>query len=106
MAASLVDALKALRANRVVLATAYDEDVTGRLVEFLRSHGIDAEIGACLGIVENAKLRLLRSEDIVALASRAARDRKMDALVISCGNLRTIPLTVELESRFDVPVVS
>lgn len=106
MAASLVDALVALRSRRVILATAYDEDVTGRLAEFLKSHGIAAEVGDCLGIVENAKLRLLQKQDIVDLAERAAKGREMDSLVISCGNLRTIPLTVELESRFRVPVVS
>ena len=106
MAESLVNGLKALGAERVVLATAYDESVTDLLGAFLRSHDIAAETGACLGVVENAKLRALVSQDIIDLALRAAAGRKMDALVISCGNLRTIPLTTQLEAHFGVPVVS
>lgn len=106
MAESMVDALKAVGARRVVLATAYDEGVTRLLGDFLETHDIRSEIGAYLGIVENAKLRLLKPQDIVALAVRAAERRAFDAMVISCGNLRTIPLTVELEQRFGVPVVS
>lgn len=106
MAASLVDALHALGAERVTVATAYDESVTRLLSDFLLSHGIESNIGACLGIVENAQLRSLTRSDVKELALRAAENSSMDALVISCGNLRTIPLTTELEEQLGVPVVS
>lgn len=106
MAASLVDGLKALDARTVVLATAYDEHVTELLADFLETHHIGARVGECLGIVDNAKLRSLTSKDIVELALRAAKGRVMDALVVSCGNLRTIPLTAELEDSLGIPVVS
>lgn len=106
MAASMVDALRALGAKRVTIATAYDETVTGLLSDFLLTHGIESKIGGCLGIVENAKLRSLTRDDVKELALRAAEKSSMDALVISCGNLRTIPLTTDLEKELGVPVVS
>ena len=106
MAASLVAGLKALGAGNVVLATAYDRSVSDLLSDFLASHKIASQLGACLGVVENAKLRSLGAEDIVDLVLRAAEGRSMDAIVVSCGNLRTIPLTNMLEERLGVPVVS
>ena len=106
MAASLVAALNEFGAKNVVLATAYDASVSDLLGDFLDSHEITSQLGACLGIVENAKLRSLGAQDIVELAHRAAEGRKMDAIVVSCGNLRTIPLTNALEDRLGVPVVS
>ena len=106
MAASLVYALKELGAKNVVLATAYDSSISDLLSEFLSTHDIASQLGACLGIVENAKLRSLGAQDIVELVVRAAEGRKMDAIVVSCGNLRTIPLTNMLEDRLGVPVVS
>ncbi|MFN3890647.1 MAG: aspartate/glutamate racemase family protein [Beijerinckiaceae bacterium] len=106
MAASLVAALQALGAKNVVLATAYEQSVSDLLGAFLASHAISSQLGACLGVVENEKLRSLQSQDIVELVLRAAEGRRMDAVVVSCGNLRTIPLTAMLEERLGVPVVS
>lgn len=106
MAESMVNGLRALGVERVVLATAYDENITGLLGDFLHSHGIAAETGACMGVVNNADLRSHTGEDIIELAMRAANGRDMDALVISCGHLRTIPLTTRLEADLGVPVVS
>jgi arylmalonate decarboxylase len=106
MAASLVAALNAMGAENVVLATAYDQAVSSLLGDFLASHSIRSQLGACLGVIENAILRSLRTDDIVDLVLRAAEGHSMDAIVVSCGNLRTIPLTMTLEQRLGVPVVS
>ncbi len=106
MASSIVAALRAVGARRVALATAYDEAVTQRLSAFLTDHGFVVTGAAQLGIVVASEVRGVTTADIVALGRRAVEAERPDALVISCGGLRTIDATLELESELDLPVVS
>jgi arylmalonate decarboxylase len=102
----LIDGLRTVNARRVAVATAYTDIVTGRLKAFLEEQGFEVTFAKGLGyerIPEGAA-----TQDILFnLGTETyAGSRKADALVLSCGALRTLDLIVPLEQRIAVPVVS
>jgi arylmalonate decarboxylase len=102
----LIDGLKVANAKRVAVATAYTDTVTERLKLFLEEHGFQVTFAKGLGytqIPEGAA-----TEDILfKLGAEAyAQSNRADALVMSCGALRTLDLIVPLENEVRVPVVS
>jgi arylmalonate decarboxylase len=102
----LVDGLKTANARRIAVATAYTDVVTERLKRFLEEHGFIVTAAKGLGferIPEGAA-----TQDILFKlgASAYAASGKADALVLSCGALRTLDLIVPLEKAIGVPVVS
>ena len=103
----LVDGLKHVNAKRVSLATAYTDEVTGRLKVFLEEHGFQVVSAKGLGfarIPEGAATEPILHE--LGVAAFAASDGKADALVMSCGALRTLSVIAPLEGDIRVPVVS
>jgi arylmalonate decarboxylase len=99
--------LKAVKARRVAAATAYNEEVSGRLKTFLEESGFEVVAIKGLGLeaigdpskVTQDYLRQF-SADVFKSASKA------DALVVSCGGLRTLEIIAPLEQTCRVPVVS
>ena len=102
----LVDGLKHVNARRVAVATAYTDVVTERLKIFLGEHGFEVASTKGLGyerIPEGAANEDVLHQlgvDSYKLAGKA------DALVMSCGGLRTLDVIVPLEKSIGVPVVS
>jgi arylmalonate decarboxylase len=102
----LVDGLRHVNARRVGLATAYTDTVTERLKIFLEEHGFTVVAAKGLGyerIPEGAATQEILHELGVAAYSGSS---KADALVMSCGALKTLDLIVPLEAAIGVPVVS
>ena len=107
MSTAVIDGLKAVNARRVAVATAYNDEVNRRLQVFLGEHGFDVVALKGLGleaIADPAKVTqpLLQqfSVDVFKTATRA------DALLVSCGGLRTLEIIAPLEQTCRVPVVS
>ena len=102
----LVDGLEHVNARRVAVATAYTDIVTDRLKIFLAEHGFEVASAKGLGyerIPEGAATEAILHE-LGVEAYRLAG--KADALVMSCGGLRTLDVIVPLEKAIGVPVVS
>jgi arylmalonate decarboxylase len=102
----LVDGLKHANAKRIAVATAYTDTVTERLKIFLTEHGFDVVSTKGLGyerIPEGAATEPILHELGVEAYQAAG---KADALVMSCGGLRTLDVIVPLEKAIGVPVVS
>ena len=102
----LVDGLRHVNARRVAIATAYIDDVTKRLQIFLEEHGFTVVAAKGLGfqrVPEGAATRPILHDLGVAAYSAGSRP---DALVMSCGALRTLDVIVPLEQDIGVPVVS
>jgi len=88
------------------VATAYTDIVTERLKIFLQEHGFDVTFATGLGY-ERIPEGGATQEILFKLgADTYAKSKKADALVISCGALRTLDLIVPLENETKVPVVS
>jgi arylmalonate decarboxylase len=102
----LIDGLKVANAKRVAVAAAYTDIVTERLKLFLQEHGFEVTVAKGLGY-ERIPQGAATHEILYKLGSDTyANSKKADALVISCGALKTIDLIVPLEDEIKVPVVS
>jgi arylmalonate decarboxylase len=102
----LVDGLRTVNAKRVAVATAYTDIVTDRLKAFLEEHGFEVTSTKGLGY-ERIPEGAATQEILFNLGADAyAASQKADALVMSCGALRTLDLIVPLETKIKVPVVS
>ena len=100
---ALLEALEALGANRVAVATPYDAELTARLAGFLEEAGHEVTSSARLGM----------SGDIWRVSAGSVRELVhglpldgADAVVISCTNLPTYEVLPELEQRTGLPVLS
>ena len=102
----LVDGLKVANAKRVALATAYTDTVTGAPETVPRGVRIPGD--GREGPRVRAASRFAAPQDVlVKLGAEAyAESNKADALVMSCGGLRTLDVIVPLEGEIKVPVVS
>jgi arylmalonate decarboxylase len=102
----LVDGLEHVNARRVAVATAYTDTVTARLKVFLEEHGF--EVVAAKGLGYERVPEGAATEDVLHELGVAAyaNSNKADALVMSCGALRTLDVIVPLEESIAAPVVS
>jgi arylmalonate decarboxylase len=102
----LVDGLRVANAKRISVATAYTDIVTERLKIFLQEHGFDVTYTKGLGY-ERIPEGAATQEILLKLGTDVyANSKKADALVVSCGALKTLDLIVPLENEIKVPVVS
>ena len=98
-----VQALTALGAGRVAVATPYDDAVTALLVAFLQESGIAVTATSNLGL--NAAILAVPTETTLELVRRAWTE-DCDAVFVSCTNLSTYDAIETLEAELGVPVVS
>ena len=102
----LIDGLKVANAKRVAVATAYTDVVTARLKVFLEEHGFQVTVAKGLGF-ERIPEGAATQEILFKLGVESySNSKRADALVVSCGALRTLDLIVPLEKEIKVPVVS
>ncbi|MGA2882753.1 MAG: arylmalonate decarboxylase [Bryobacteraceae bacterium] len=107
MSTGIVEGLKALNAKRVAVATAYDEDVSHRLQVFLEESGFQVVSVKGLGIVSFQDRGPVTPDELFNFSAGVYEGApKAEALVISCGGLKTLDLIVPLERRCKRPVVS
>ncbi len=104
MSSGIVDGLKVAKAKRVAVATAYTPEVNATLERFLKESGFD--------VVSIKGMNLIRANGVTpqqvydfSIASYSPSS-KADALLVSCGGLKTIDLLTPLEDKCKVPVVS
>jgi len=107
MSEAVVDGLKAFAARRVAVATAYGDEVNGRLKDFLVESGFEVPAIAGFGIEAFGAAASKTAADIVDLGLRVCGEAGApQALLISCGGLRTLGVAAPIEARCGVPVVS
>jgi arylmalonate decarboxylase len=107
MSTGVVEGLRALGVRRVAAGTAYIDEVNHRLHRFLLDSGFEVGVVQGLGIDVVGEARNVAEADLVALGQRVlAASPGADGILISCGGLRTLGVTVPLEAATGVPVVS
>ncbi len=107
MSTAVVDGLKAMGGRRIAVATAYADEVNGRLRRFLGESGFEVLALKGLGleaIGDPEKVSQPQLQTFCAGVFKSAP--KADALLVSCGGLRTLELLAPLEKDCGVPVVS
>lgn len=106
MSTGIVDGLRAAKAKRVAVATAYIDEVTRRLKVFLEESGFEVVAAKGLGYERIPEGAVTQDGLFKFSAGVFEGAPRADALLISCGALKTIDLVVPLEERCKVPVVS
>lgn len=105
MSNGIVDGLKVAGAKRVAVATAYTDVVNATLERFIKESGFEVLTIRGLNLTASAiDVAQGRLYDFCVGAFLTAP--KADALLVSCGGLKTLDLLVPLEARCKVPVVS
>jgi maleate isomerase/arylmalonate decarboxylase len=109
-AASLVEALRALGASRVALATPYHDALNEHERAFLGANGVEVVAMAGLGIGGGGAHEYVRIARVPLDEVRAhalAVDRpEAEALLISCTDFATLPLLADIEAELGKPVVT
>jgi arylmalonate decarboxylase len=107
MSRAVVDGLRTLGARRIGVCTAYGDVVNERLRGFLTDSGFEVLELEGFGLERFGGASEKSEEDIIALAGRvSAKAKGADALLISCGGLRTLDVGRTIEEKCGLPVVS
>jgi arylmalonate decarboxylase len=107
MSTAVVEGLKSVGGKRLAVATAYDEEVNHRLRTFLQEEGFDVLAIRGLGVENVADIHNVTQEGLLKFSVEVFESaHRPDALLVSCGGLRTLDLLDPLERRCKVPVVS
>ncbi len=100
-------ALHAVRGKRLAVATAYTDEMNRRLRAFLEARGFAVASLVALELSTVEQVHAVSPRELEALGERAVHEASnADAVLISCGGLRTLDVTETLESRTGLPVVS
>lgn len=107
MSTGIVEGLKAVGSRRLAVATAYNEEVSRRLRVFLEESGFEVLAIKGLGIERFEDRGPVTQDELLKFSSGVWETApKSDAIVVSCGALKTLDLLVPLEQRCKVPVIS
>ena len=103
---ALIAACAALSVKRLALLSPYVAEVSGVLRRVLDHEGIPTPIFGSFNEAEEAKVVRIDAESIVSAARDLVTKGDVDAVFLSCTNLRTFGLIEELEADIGMPVLS
>jgi arylmalonate decarboxylase len=107
MSTAVIAGLNSFGAKRLAVATAYDAEVNHRLQVFLQEEGFDVLKIRGLGVENVADIHNVTQDGLLKFSVEVFESaHRPDALLVSCGGLRTLDLLEPLERRCKVPVVS
>ncbi|MGD1211060.1 MAG: aspartate/glutamate racemase family protein [Candidatus Acidiferrales bacterium] len=107
MSTAIIEGLKAVGGHRLAVATAYNEEVSRRLRVFLEESGFEVLAVKGLGIERFEDRPPVTQDELLKFSVGVWESApKADAIVISCGALKTLEILAPLEQRCKVPVVS
>jgi arylmalonate decarboxylase len=107
MSTGVIEGLKTVGAKRVVAATAYDDEVNRRLQAFLKESGFEVLGVKGLGIEKVEDVDHVTQDGLLKFCVGVRETHPAaNAMLVSCGGLRTLELLAPLEKRGHVPVVS
>ena len=104
MLSACVAALEALGARRIVLGTAYTPDLTALEVAFLASKEIDVVRAEGLSLTSDEEMNRVTPAWLARFASEIDSP-DADALFLSCGALRVLPVIDVIEAAIGKPLV-
>lgn len=107
MSSAVVEALRSVGGRRLAVATAYADEVNDYLRKFLTESGFEVLALEGFGLLGFTEPHDKSEQEIVDLSIKVAGQApQADALLISCGGLRTLDVAQPLEERCGIPVVS
>lgn len=104
-ATATVDAVKAVGATRIAMATPYTDSIQALLAPFFSALGLEVIATRNLDIKNSLELWKIPPADVCRFA-RAVDTPKAEALVIVATDLPTAPIIEELEQAIGKPVIT
>jgi maleate cis-trans isomerase len=102
---ALIQAIRHVGAQRVVLGSAYDAKVNGIAKTFLEASGVNVLAMKGLSLVDNLVVGRLAPDTAYDLARQVDRD-DADAIVLACTNWQTMDALERIERDVGKPVIS
>jgi arylmalonate decarboxylase len=107
MSTAVTEGLRIVGGKRLAVATAYDDEVNRRLQTYLREEGFEVLAISGMGIEKVEDILNVTSDGLMKFCVEVARSAPgADALLVSCGGLRTLDQIAPLERQCGIPVVS
>lgn len=100
----VVQALRALGAGRIALATPYIDDINLAEVDFLASHGVETISVRGLGLRHERDMARVETSFLVDLVKDVDRP-EAQAVFLSCGALRSLDVIETCEDALGKPVI-
>jgi maleate isomerase len=100
-----LDALRAVSARRISIATPYIDPVTERARRFFTENGFEVLTSKGLNLATDHEIGAVPLEQVYEFAKSTCEPRS-DALFLSCTNWRTIGAIAALERDLAIPVVT
>jgi arylmalonate decarboxylase len=107
MSTAVISGLREMGATRIAAATAYTDVVNDRLARFLADSGFEVAAMRGLDIEDISKVESVTGDTLVRFGAEVAKEAEVaEALLLSCGGLRTLEVLAPLEAAGGLPVVS
>lgn len=107
MSSAVLDGLRQFGVTRIAVATAYNEVVNALLREWLQQEGFEVLAVQGLGIEAVGDIAGVTQSQLIDFGSQVAQSAPgAEALLVSCGGLRTLEILQPLERLCGLPVVS
>jgi arylmalonate decarboxylase len=107
MSTGVIEGLKDIKAKRVAVPTAYNEEVNGRLRIFLKENGFEALQIKGMGVEKVEDILLVKEPQLLKFCTDVAKSTQgADSILVSCGGLITLPIIAPLEKATGLPAVT
>ena len=106
---AMMDALKALGANKILIASPFVKETNEKLKTFLEGSGFEVIAMGGYGMVKNADInRITRQQAyrFVKSTFKENRDKEIQGILMPCANWPTSLLVDKWEADLNVPVVT
>lgn len=103
---ALVAACQTLGLSRLAFLSPYVEEVSGTLRGALADRGVGTPVFGSFNEAEETKVAKIDGPSIVNAAIELAKDSAVDAVFLSCTNLRTLDVIGDIETATGKPVLS
>lgn len=103
---ALIAACRRLGVTRIGLLSPYIESVSTRLRDVLGADGIEVCAFASFNESEEGRVARIGPESIIAAADKLSAQVQMDAMFLSCTNLRTLDVIETIEAKTGMPVLT
>jgi maleate cis-trans isomerase len=104
---AVVAALRALDIHRLAIATSYLAEIDARLVDVLKESGFEVAAIRGMGLKKSIEMGKVAPEETYRFAKGVARTAPgAQAILISCGNLRSFEAIEPLEMDTGLPVIT
>jgi arylmalonate decarboxylase len=107
MSTAVIEGLKTVGAKRLAVSTAYNDEVNARLTAFLKENGFEVLKLKGLGIEDMEAVTRVTEPELLKFSVDVRKSAPAaNAMLVSCGGLRTLEMLAPLEKQTHVPAVS